>query len=131
MKRALLVTLIVLAVLAGVAFAQTPKKPEIVGTWVGTAVVGNDGSEIELTVVIDKTDAGYAGKISDVTGMVPETPLKEIVFKDNKLAFELDLAQATGTTLIKIELLLEGETLKGAWSDPEGSSGAISLALKR
>jgi hypothetical protein len=34
-------------------------------------------------------------------------------------------------TLIRIELTLEADTLKGAWTDPDGNSGAISLALKK
>jgi hypothetical protein len=63
--------------------------------------------------------------------MVPESQLREIVFKDNKLTFEFDLVQGTGTMLIKIELVLENETLKGVWFDPDGNSGAISLALKK
>jgi hypothetical protein len=131
MRRPLLTAVIALAVLAGTALAQAPKKPGILGTWVGPAVVDNGGSEVEITVVIDKTDAGYAGKLSDATGMVPETQLREIVFKDNKLTFDFDLNQSAGAVLIKIELLLEGETLKGAWTDPDGNSGAISLTLKK
>lgn len=131
MKRALLVTLTVLAVLAGLSFAQVPKKPDVAGTWVGTAVVSDDGTTVEITVVIEKAQAGYTGKLSDSTGQVPESPLREIVFKDNKLAFEFDLAQGAETALIKIELVLEAETLKGAWADPDGNTGAISLTLKK
>lgn len=131
MRRAIFAVVIVLAVLAGTALAQAPKKPDVIGTWGGTAVVGDDGTEVEITVVVDKTDAGYAGKLSDATGMVPESPLREIVFKDNKLTFEFDLVQGTETLLIKIELVLENDTLKGFWADPEGNSGAISLVLKK
>jgi len=133
MKKSLLVPIVVLAalcVLAGSAAAQAQKKPAVVGTWFGTAVVG-DGSQVEITVVIDKTETGYTGKLSDTSGMVPESQLREIVFKDNKLTFEFDLVQGTGTMLIKIELVLENETLKGVWFDPDGNSGAISLALKK
>lgn len=133
MKKSLLVPIVVLAalsLLAGSAAAQAPKKPAVVGAWFGTAVVG-DGSQVEITVVIDKTETGYTGKLSDTSGMVPESQLREIVFKDNKLTFEFDLVQGTGTMLIKIELVLENETLKGVWFDPDGNSGAISLALKK
>ncbi len=125
------IALAALAVLAGTALAQAPKKADVVGTWAGYAVVGDDGSQVDITIVIEKAAAGYSGKISDATGMVPETPLREIVFKDGKLSFEFDLAQGMDTSLIKIELTLESETLKGAWADPEGNSGAISLALKK
>lgn len=133
MKKSLRVPLTALAaflVLAGSAFPQVQKKPEIVGTWLGTAVVG-DGTQIDIIVVIDKAEAGYAGKLSDTAGMVPESQLREIVFKDNRLAFVFDLAQATGTMPIKIELTLENETLKGVWFDPDGNSGAIELKPKK
>ena len=131
MKRSPFVAVAALALLAGLAWAQAPNKPDVLGTWLGTAVVGNDGSQVEITVVLEKTAGTYAGKISDSTGMVPETPLRQIVFKDNKLAFEFDLTQGTGTSLIKIELLLDKDTLKGVWYDPDGNSGAIELALKK
>ncbi len=134
MKKSLrlsVIALAALALLAGTALAQTPKKADVIGTWIGTAVVGDDGSQVDITIVIEKAEAGYSGKISDATGMVPETPLRQIVFKDGKLSFEFDLAEGMDTMLIKIELTLEAETLKGAWADPEGNSGAISLALKK
>jgi hypothetical protein len=57
--------------------------------------------------------------------------MREIVFKDNKFTCLFDLAQGTETLLIKIELTLEAETLKGFWSDDEGSSGTIELKLKK
>ena len=132
MKRSPLVTVLSVLALAALALslsAQTEKKPDIAGTWTGFAMA--DGARLDITVVFARNETGYAGKLSDASGMVPESPLREIVFKDNKLAFEFDLAQPSGTILIKIELVLENDTLKGFWSDPEGNSGAISLVLKK
>jgi hypothetical protein len=131
MKKTLLILVAIalaLILLVGGVFAQ--KKPDVVGTWIGYAIVG-DGSRVDITVVIDKGEAGYTGKISDSTGMVPESPLKNIVFKDGKLGFEFDMAQGAEATLIKIELTLDSETLKGAWFDPEGNSDLIELTLKK
>jgi hypothetical protein len=128
MKKALIILAIVtltLVVLVGGVFAQ--KKPDVAGTWVGYAIA--DGNRVELTVIVEKTAAGYTGKISDTTGMVPETPLKNIVFKDGKLSFEFDMV--TESMLIKIELTLENETLKGAWFDPDGNSDLVELTLKK
>jgi hypothetical protein len=131
MKKTLLilalVTLALVALLGGV-FAQ--KKPDIVGTWVGYAIVG-DGSRVDITAVIEKNAAGYTGKLSDTAGMVPESPLKNMVFKEKKLTFEFDLAQGAESTLIKIELTLENEVLKGAWFDPEGNTDLVELTLKK
>ncbi|MGB8957595.1 MAG: hypothetical protein WCC00_01150 [Candidatus Aminicenantales bacterium] len=134
MKRSPFVPIIALAalfVLAGAAFSQAPKKADIVGTWVGTAMGGDGATPLEITAVIDKTAVGYSGKLGDTAGMVPESAMREIVFKDDKLTFDFDLAQGTETLLIKIELTLEAETLKGVWSDPDGNSGAIELKLKK
>lgn len=134
MKRPLtspIIALAILSVLAGTALSQVPKKADIVGTWVGTAMGGDGATPIDITAVIDKTATGYTGKLSDTAGMVPESAMREIVFKDNKLTFDFDLAQGSGTILIKIALTLEAETLKGAWSDPDGNSGPIELKLKK
>ena len=134
MKKSRLVPIVALAalsVLAGSAFSQAPKKADIVGTWVGTAMGGDGATPLEITAVIDKTAVGYSGKLGDTAGMVPESAIREIVFKDNKLTFDFDLAQGTETLLIKIELTLEAETLKGFWFDPDGNSGAIELKLKK
>ncbi len=134
MKKSRLVPIVALAalsVLAGTAFSQAPKKADIVGTWVGTAIGGDGVTPLEITAVIEKTAVGYSGKLGDTAGMVPESAMREIVFKDNKLTFDFDLAQGTETLLIKIELTLEAETLKGIWSDPDGNSGAIELKLKK
>jgi hypothetical protein len=129
MKKALLILAIAtltLLVLVGGGFAQ--KKPDVVGTWAGYAIVG-DGSRVDITVVVEKGTTGYTGNISDATGMVPETALKNIVFKDSKLSFEFEMASES--LLIKIELTLENETLKGAWFDPEGNTDLIELTLKK
>jgi len=131
MKKTSLIRIFVtlsLLVLVGGGFAQ--KKPDVVGTWVGYAIVG-DGSRVDITVVIEKSTDGYAGKISDTTGMVPESPLKNIVFKDKKLGFEFDLAEGAESRLIKIDLTLENEVLKGNWLDPDGNTGLIELTLKK
>lgn len=140
MKRSLALTILALAALAllpASALSQAPaqapaaKKADIVGTWRGTAVVNDGATQLEIVVVFARAASGYTGKISDTTGMVPETELRQIVFKDGKLTLEFDFTQDTGSTLIKMELLLDQETLKGLWFDPEGDSGAIELTLQK
>ncbi|MCX6568648.1 MAG: hypothetical protein NT147_06320 [Candidatus Aminicenantes bacterium] len=131
MKKSLLMLVIMtlaLLILVDAGFAQT--KPTVLGTWIGFAVVG-DGNRVDITLVIEKGAAEYTGKISDSTGTVPETSLKNIVFKDNKLTFEFDMTEGTESMLIKIDLTLENETLKGAWFDPDGNSDIVELTLKK
>lgn len=137
MKRSPFVPLLALAAVlalagaaAGQAQAPAAKAPALAGTWNGSAVVGG-GQQVEIIVVLVQAETGYTGKLSDATGMVPETELRQIVLKDNKLSFEFDLDEGGGPTLIKIELAVEGETMKGVWFDPDGNSGVIELALKK
>jgi hypothetical protein len=131
MKRSLPVIAIALLALVWLAPAavQAPKKPDIIGTWVGYAI--SPGTRFELTAVFDKAGTGYTGKLSDASGMIAETPLREIVFKDNKLTFEFDLDMGGEAMFIKIELTLENEVLKGFWFDVEGNSDVVELALKK
>ena len=73
MKRSLFVPIVLLAglcVLAATASPQAPKKAGIVGTWVGTAIVSDDGTGMEITVVVGKAESGYTGKLSDASGAI-------------------------------------------------------------
>ncbi len=125
----LAVTALALAVLVGGLLAQ--QKPGFLGAWTGYAIVG-DGSRIDINVSFDKGEEGYTGKLAEVSGMIPESPLRNIVFKDGKLTFEFDLLDdGGGSQVIKIELMLDQETLKGRWIDEEGSSDIIELTLKK
>ena len=132
MKKILIVLAVAtmaLCILAGGLLGQ--KKAGFLGAWTGYAIVG-DGSRIDLNVSFDKGEDRYTGKLGEVTGMIPESPLKNIVFKDDKLTFEFDLMDGGGgSQLIKIELTLDQETLKGHWFDAEGNSDIIELALKK
>jgi hypothetical protein len=131
MKRAVPVIAVLLAVaaLAPVLAGQATRKPDILGTWTGYAVA--PGMRFELTVVFGRTDAGYSGVLSDADGMIAETPLREIVLKDGRLTCAFDLDMGGDVQFIKLELTLDGETLKGNWFDAEGNSDVIELTLKK
>lgn len=132
MKRCPLVTVLSVLALAALALtlsAQTAKKPDIVGTWTGFAMA--DGARLDITVVFAKSETGYTGKLSDASGMVPESPLREIVFKDGKLACEFDLDMGGNVVLIRFDLALENDVLKGLWLDPDGNSDTIELTLQK
>jgi len=125
---AAILALAVLAAAAAQKAPEPPKKPDIIGTWIGYAVA--PGMRFELTAVFDKSEAGTTGKLSDASGALADTPLREIVFKDGKLTFEFDLLLGTDPQLIKIELMLESGVLKGHWFDAEGNSDVVELTLK-
>jgi len=134
MKKSLIFAAAVLTLAAFAAVAaqkapEPPKTPDIVGTWIGYAIA--PGMRFELVAVFDKGEAGYTGKLSDASGALVDAPLREIVFAAGKLTFEFDLLMGTDPMLIKIELVLENEALKGHWFDAEGNSDVVELTLKK
>jgi hypothetical protein len=54
-----------------------------------------------------------------------------MVFAENKLTFDIDFPNGMDLVLIKIALVLDGDTLKGFWTDPDGSSDIIELSRKK
>jgi hypothetical protein len=132
MKKTLIVlaiTILAFFVLAGGLLAQ--KKPGFLGAWTGFAIIG-DGSRVDnVSVTFAEGESGYTGKLA-VPDMIPEALVRNIVFKDGKLSFDFDLwDDMGGSQLIRIELMLDQETLKGHWFDAEGNSDIIELTLKK
>jgi len=124
----------IVAAAAAFSFARTapkPEKDELTATWTGYTILG-DGSRVDIDLSFEKGEAGYTGNL-EVLGMISEVPLKNIVFEDGKLTFEFDLVDDDGvdSQLIKIELTLDKETLKGHWFDAEGNSDIIELTRKK
>lgn len=108
--------------------AASPAAVDIIGTWLGKAEVPDVGI-VEITVVISKTETGYAGIINEPSGMIAaDTVLSDIKLDGDKLTFNFPLADGA-----KIDCLLkvEGATSTGTWTHPEGSSGSLSFERKK
>lgn len=129
-KQILIVSALALALMLAPALAQQAGKTDLAGTWTGYTFLG-DGSRADFNLTLEKAGESYTGKINDVAGIIPEMQIKNVVFKDPVLNFEIDFPNGTETQLIKIELKLEAETLKGGWVDSYGGSNIIELSRKK
>jgi hypothetical protein len=127
-----ILTLFVLAAALALApaFAQKAPAVDLAGTWSGYTILG-DGTRAEFNMILAKADAGYTGKITDETGMIPEMAIKDVSFKDLNLEFSIDFPEGSETRVIRIGLKFENDTLKGAWVDPDGNSNIIELSRKK
>src|SRR5512136_863325 len=121
---------LIVAAVTAPAFAQTAPKADFAGTWTGYTLLG-DNTRADLNLILEKAGDTYTGKINDDAGQMPVMEVKNVTFKDKTLLFEVDYPQESGTALIKIELKLDGETLKGSWADPDGNSNIIELVRKK
>lgn len=118
---------LILLALVSIA-AASPAAVDIVGTWLGKAEVPDMGI-IEITVVISKTETGYAGTINESSGMIAsDTILSDIKLDGDKLTFNFPLADGA---IIDNQLKIEGDKITGTWTHPEGSSGALSFERKK
>ena len=127
---------LVMIVAAAAAFsvaqpAPKPEKDDLAAMWTGYTIMG-DGSRGDIELSFEKAEDGYSGKV-ELLWVTPELPLNNIVFEDGKLTCEFELMDddGIGSQLIKIELTLDKETLKGHWFDAEGNSDIIELTLKK
>ena len=130
-KTSLILAVAVLALAAAApVLAQKAGKVNLAGTWTGYTILG-DGNRADFNLILEKAGETYTGKINDDAGMMPEMAIKNVTFKDPTLSFEIEFPDASGTRLIKIELKLEADTLKGNWVDEDDNSNVIELARKK
>lgn len=104
---------------------------DLSGTWVGYAE--RMGSQDALTMVLEKKNGVYAGKISDSMGMFPDVEVTEFALKDGQVTFQFAGGSQDGSFVIKAELALSGETMKGTWKmvGVDQEAGAMELSRKK
>ena len=94
------------------------KGPELAGTWKGTAMISVESDLDQITMIITKDGEKYTGKITDSIGYLKNTPLKNIIFKDNTLSFAFDVVAAG--SVVETIMVYENDTLKGDFETTDG-----------
>ncbi len=118
-----------LALSSGIFFCQ---QADLSGKWVGQTEVPNAAEADKLTLVLEKKEGGYKGKVSDSMGMLQDTELEDLEFKDNNLSCNFLVNTGQGFLKIKMTLTVEGNKMKGSWWDTEGeSSGSVELEREK
>jgi len=111
--------------------ALLAQQTDLSGTWVGFAE--RRGSQDELTVVLEKKDGRYAGKLTDNMGVFTNSEIKNCAVKDDKVTFEFDGGAGGQTFTLRAELTLKNDTMKGTWTIIVGTedSGTIEVTRKK
>jgi hypothetical protein len=131
MKKFACLATILLFVL-GFGVASQSKKIDLSGTWAGFAE--RFGSQDPLTVVLEKKEGVYAGKVTDQMGMFPGAEIKNFLLKDNLVTFEFDGGSGeAGNFTIKAEMTLSGDTMRGTWKmvGVDQETGGIELSRQK
>jgi hypothetical protein len=123
----LLLALMLLAVTSGLLIAQ---QIDLSGTWVGETEVPDAIEPDQLTLVLNKENGEYTGKITDSMGMLDNTDCEDIEFQDGKLTFNIEVNTGEEYAQVYLNLTVEGDTMSGYWEDEEGSTGPVKMQKK-
>jgi len=96
MKRTIITLSLALALLGGAisAFPQQnpapkPDRGKILGTWLVEVYAD---AAINLTLVLEEAEGKLVGKISEPSGMFTDSPLSNIEYDGENLAYEISVA---------------------------------------
>ncbi len=114
-------------VLFGISFLtlQAIQTEDLTGTWKGKMHIPNFGP-YEMTMVLEKTDSGYEGTVSDSMGYIAEdTPIQELQVENNQLScwFEMTDDSVCYLNLTEEEGIMTGEA--------ERAGGVVSCVFVR
>jgi len=101
---------------------------DFAGTWLGKTEIPDVGVD-ELTLVMEKTESGFKGKLTDTLGMLtPETELRDVQTTGNEMTASFNLADGAA---VKFKLNLEGDKMTGIWEHQAGGAGTLEFARKK
>jgi hypothetical protein len=117
-----------MALFSGAVFCL---EENLSGTWIGETTVPDELEPDKVTLILEKTNGEYKGKVTDAFGFAMEAELNDIEFKDNQLTANFLIF--TGEEYMKVffTLRVEGDTMKGYWKSEGGDSSTIELGRQK
>lgn len=90
----------------------------VVGKWKVTANAP-DGNTYNVDLVVKEEGGKLAGTLESERGTMP---LQEVAFNSGELTFKLEI----GSGPIPFKLKVDGDTMKGTLTTPDGATGAVT-----
>ncbi len=121
----------VAALLLAVAGTGVPAQgtPDLTGTWVGLTTVPDVGEDT-VTLELKRDGETYTGRCTDAANVIVAPEIKNVVFKDGMLTFDIGVSNGTNTFPVHIALKVAGDTMTGLWGTDAGDSAEIKLTKK-
>ena len=98
--------------------AASSAAADVAGKW-DVVAVGANGREYKLVMDLSQKEGKWGGNLAGPQG---DIQLEEVRFDGKELAYAFSLSQGH----FKIKLSLEGESLKGNFTTPDGSLGTMT-----
>jgi hypothetical protein len=104
---------------------QAIQPEDLTGTWKGKMHIPNFGP-YEMAMVIEKTDSGYEGTVSDTMGYIAEdTPIQELQVENSQLSCWFEM---TDDSVCYLNLTEEDGIMTG---EAERAGGVVSCVFVR
>ena len=129
-KVVLMLACLTIALLGPIDGVFAQANADVLGTWTGHTFV-EDGNRRDLVMTVAEGEEGLTAKIGDAAGTMPEFVCRDVVFENGRLTAVIDYPTETDLIRVRISLELEGDSLKGFWSEPGGASDVIELVRKK
>jgi hypothetical protein len=113
---------------AGVG-AGAQRTPDLTGTWIGTTLVPDVGEDA-ITLELKREGNTYTGRCTDAAKVVVAPEIRNVVFTEGTLTFDIGVSGGTDTITVHISLKVDGDQMTGQWATDEGDSAALKLARK-
>ncbi len=125
MKKAIL-GLTCLSLLAVGAVAAT--AVDMSGTWKGTTYIADRDAYDDLTIVLKKDGASYAGTVTDGLGMAQEAAIQNVKLEAEELSFDFTIFDGQEYQTVRTTAKVVDKKLVGKWAVVESdSTGEFSL----
>lgn len=116
-------------VMFSVLAVQSYASVDITGRWVGSTEVPDIGLD-EFTLVFEKADGAYRGKMSDEFGAMEDVECEEIVLEDDSLTFHVEFFNGMDYITVYLSFTVSQDALEGTWEVDSGDVGEINFKRK-
>ncbi len=118
-----------IALLLGLTFtAGLGQGMDLSGTWQGTTEIPDSQEVDEVILVLEKTEQGYTGTLTDSLGFAQHEEIENIEFEDSNLSFSFTIFNGEDYLQIVMHLTIDSEnSMSGYWELEDGSSSSIQL----
>ena len=130
-KKLLIVFAIVVGLMMLFPVVSLAQEADLSGSWTGTTTVPDSADLDQVTLLLETAGEGYMGRISDSFGLAVDEELVDIEFKENTLSFHFSILVDYDYQRIDVTLIVEGDRMKGSWTNEAGDSASIVLERER
>jgi hypothetical protein len=108
------------------------KPSDMVGTWVGNAMLEGMAEPNEFTLVLELKEGDLSGHMTDQYGSMSEAPISDVKLEDGVFSFSV-LAIGPGGEELKLILKMnvDGDSMKGTFEIPDMGMNGTWEATKQ